>query len=286
MVAPLLRSPSPPLDRGSMKRRIYEILTNPRADDIIGRLVSFALLLLIAANVTASVLETDVELARGAPRFFRWFERVSVVIFTGEYLLRLWSCTADPRFAAGLKGRLRLAMTPMSLVDLAAIAPSFVELFLPGVVDLRFLRVLRLLRLFRLMRVRRLADAFSMLVRVIYSKRLELGVSMAVVVVAMLLAAGAMYMIEHTQPGTQFTSIPRAMWWSICTVTTIGYGDMVPTSSLGQTVAGFVAFIGICSLALPVGILSSGFLEEINRKRADPVVPDRSACPHCGGSLG
>jgi voltage-gated potassium channel len=86
-----------------------------------------------------------------------------------------------------------------------------------------------------------------------------------------------MYMVEHTQPDTQFTSIPRSMWWSICTVTTIGYGDMVPTSPLGQAIAGFVAFVGICALALPVGILSSGFIEELNRKKVAS-----ATCPHCG----
>lgn len=267
-----------------MRRWIYEVLTGPRANDPIGRVISFALLLLIAANVTASVLETDVELARQAPGLFRWFERVSLVVFTAEYVLRLWSCTADPRFSGVIRGRLRVALTPMSIIDLAAIAPSYIELLLPGMFDLRFLRVLRLLRLFRLLRVGGLAHAFSTLVRVLSSRRVELGITAAIVVVAMLLSAGAMYMVEHTQPNTQFTSIPRSMWWSICTVTTIGYGDMVPTSALGQTIAGFVAFVGICALALPVGILSSGFIEELNRKKRAASEPGRP-CPHCGGTL-
>jgi voltage-gated potassium channel len=265
-----------------MRRRVYEVLTNPSREDRLGRVVNFALLLLIAANVTASVIETDAEIRRSAPGFFHSFETISVIIFTIEYVLRLWSCTADPRFARPFAGRLRQLTRPMALVDLAAIAPFYGELLLPGTLDLRFLRVLRLLRVFRLLRVGPLAEAFARLTRVIQAKRVELGVSMTIVAVAMLLAAGAMYAIEHSLPNTQFTSIPRAMWWSIVTITTIGYGDMTPQSPLGQFVAGVVAFLGICSIALPVGIISSGYLDELTRDKQHPTT---SACPHCGSDI-
>lgn len=134
-----------------MRRRVYEVLTNPRSDDRVGRIVSIGLLGLIAANVVASVLETDAKLAQDAPGFFKWFELVSVAVFTVEYLLRLWSCTAVPRFSGTIRGRIRYGLSLMALIDLASILPFFLSLLLPGVVDLRFLRVLRLLRLFRLL---------------------------------------------------------------------------------------------------------------------------------------
>ncbi len=264
-----------------MRRRIYEILTNPGPRDTLGRLISFGLLLLIAANVTTSVLATDPDVARAGREFFPRFEKVSVAIFTAEYLLRLWSCTADPRFADGLRGRLRMATSPMALVDIAAILPFYIDLLFPGTMDLRFLRVLRLLRLFRLLRARRLSEASATLVRVIYAKRMELAVTLSVVMVAVLLSAAAIFLAEHGQPDTQFTSIPRAMWWSIVTVTTIGYGDMVPYTAAGRVIAGFVAFIGICAVALPVGIFSSGFVEEINRRK-DDAADKEATCPHCG----
>lgn len=264
-----------------MKRRVYEVLTNPRRDDRIGRLISFGLLLLIAANVVANVLETDAEIHAGAPGFFRSFEIISIAVFTVEYALRLWSCTEDPRFQGAVRGRLRQALRPMAVIDLLAIGPFYVELLLPGTLDLRFLRVLRVLRIFRLIHVGPLAEAFARLIRVVQAKRLELGVSMTVVAVAMLLAAGAMYAVEHELSDTQFTSIPRAMWWSIVTITTLGYGDMVPQSPLGQVIAGIVAFVGICAVALPVGIISSGYLDDINRRKA--AAPTR--CPHCGEDL-
>jgi voltage-gated potassium channel len=268
-----------------LRPRVHEILNNPPIGDLIGRTIAFALLALIAANATASVLATDVDIARRAPAFFYWFEVISVIIFTIEYVARVWSSAADPRYGTGIRGRLRMMVSPLALLDLVSILPFYVELLSPGTLDLRFLRIMRLLRLFRLMRVRRLAEALSVLTRIVSSKRAELGVTLAFVVVAMLLAAGAMYAVEHGEPDTKFTSIPRAMWWAIVTVTTIGYGDMVPTSPLGQVIAGIVAFVGICAIALPVGILSSGFIDELNRKKAQAeTVPSRS-CPHCGGTV-
>ncbi|KAB2896106.1 MAG: ion transporter [Kofleriaceae bacterium] len=265
-----------------MRRRIYEILNDPRPDDRVGRAISLALLVLIAANVSANVLETDAEIAARAPEFFRTFEIISVGVFTVEYLLRLWASREDPRFG-GTFGWVRMMFTPMALVDMASIAPFYVTLVAPQTLDFRYLRILRLLRVFRLLRSRGVSDAFATLARVLQSKRVEIGVTIAVVGAAMLLSAGAMYMVEHREPDTQFTSIPRTMWWAIVTITTIGYGDMVPATPLGKVLGGFVGFLGICALALPVGILSSGFIEEINRKekaRADD--HGDGICPTCG----
>lgn len=259
-----------------MRRRVFEILTGPRHDDVVGRVISGLLLLLIAANVTASVLETDAGIARRAPGFFRWFEIVSVVVFSVEYVLRIWSCTADKTYAHPIRGRLKQMSRPMSIVDLVAIAPFYVDLLLPGMLDLRFLRALRLLRLFRLMRIASLAEAFATLARVLRGKRPALFVTLTVVIVAMVVSAGAMYFVEHEHADTPFTSIPRAMWWAIVTITTVGYGDMVPVTAVGQLIAGLVAFIGICALALPVGIVSSGYIDELNRRQA------QEPCPHCG----
>lgn len=261
------------------RKRTYEVLNNPRPEDRVGRLVSLLLLVLIAANVTANILETDASIAAAAPRFFAVFELTSVAVFSVEYVLRIWSCVEDPRFARRL-GRLRMVASPMGLIDLAAIAPFYVTRFGPSSIDLRYIRVLRLLRVFRLLRSRRVAESFAMLNRVLQSKRIEIGVTVAVVASAMLLSAGAMYMVEHQEPNTQFTSIPRTMWWAIITITTIGYGDMVPVTAAGKVLGGFVGFVGICALALPVGILSSGFIEEINRKAAANA--EAQKCPTCG----
>lgn len=268
-----------------MKHRVHQILTNHAPGDRVGRTVNLLLLSLIAANVLASVLETDQDIHARAPAFFAVFESISVAVFSVEYVLRVWSCTVDPRFRGAVRGRLRMMATPMAVIDLLAIAPSLVQRLLPGALDLRFLRALRLLRLFRLMRIGRLGHAFSTLARVIHTKRVELGVTLAFVVVATIIAAGAMYLVEHGRPGTGFSSIPRSMWWAVVTITTVGYGDLVPETPLGQLVGGLVAFVGICALALPVGILSSGFIDEISRQRSEAKQGPAPTCPHCGGAL-
>ena len=266
-----------------MKRRVFEVLNAQRPTDCVSRVITSALLLLIAANVTASVLETDADIAAQAPAFFVWFERISVCVFALEYLLRVWSCTADYRFARPVVGRLRYVVSPLAIIDLASIAPSIINIVLPGALDLRFLRVLRLLRLFRLFRFGRPAEAFGTLSRVIAAKGAELGVTLVVVLIAMLISAGLMYVVESGHPGSHFTSMPRAMWWAIVTITTVGYGDLTPVTPIGQALGGLVAFIGICALALPVGILSSGYIDELNnRKKARAA---HGTCPTCGQAL-
>lgn len=264
-----------------LRRRVHEILTSHGPHDGLGRVVNGLLLLLIGANVVANVVETDREIAARAPGFFASFEAVSVAVFAVEYVLRLWAATVDPRFAHPVWGRVRFALRPTSLVDLMVIAPYYVYLLLPGSVDLRFLRAVRLLRIARLFRSERLRAVFATLGRVLHAKRTELAVTLVLVTLAVLVSAGAIYLVEHREPGTPFTSIPRAMWWAVVTITTVGYGDMAPATPLGQLIGGVVAFVGICAIALPVGILSSGYVEEVNRART----AESHRCPHCGGAL-
>lgn len=261
-----------------MRQRIYDILTQPARTDVLGRAISYGLLLVIAVNVTASILVTDANIAASAPVLFRTVAHVSVAVFTVEYLLRLWSAGSRPEYFS-FGGRIRFALHPMMVIDLLSIAPFYVEMLFPGTIDLSFLRVLRLMRIFRLLDAGPLRTAFGRIVRVARAKRTELAVSFVFILVAMMLAAGAMYWVEQDEPNTAFTSIPRAMWWSLVTITTIGYGDMTPTSPLGQFVAGFVAFLGICAVALPVGIVSSGYIDEINTAKRDEF------CPHCHAKL-
>lgn len=270
-------------------RRIYEILgNNLRTGDVLGSAISISLLCLIAANVLVSIVESEPSVHLLAPRFFLWFEWISVGVFTAEYLLRLWSCVVDPRYSRPIRGRLRMMLSPLALVDLIAIFPFYMDLFVPHVIDLRFLRALRLLRMFRLLRIDPLAEALTTVLRVLRRKRLQLLVSFAIVVVAIFISAGAIYVVEHGEPDTRFTSIPHAMWWSVVTITTIGYGDMVPATAVGKIIGGFVSFVGICAVALPVGIVSSGFIEEVGRRsRAAAIARARElkTCPHCGGDL-
>ncbi len=283
----------------NVRRRVYELLIDPPEGDRLAKGVSLFILGLIAVNVIVSVAETEPDLARAYPRFFFYFEAFSVAVFTLEYVGRLWAATWNPEYQGAIRGRLKIASEPLTIIDLVAIAPFYLQVFIPGL-DLRFVRALRLFRLFRIFKVGRYAESFTILVKVIRKRREELAVATVIVVIMVVLAASAMWLCEHQAQPEEFRNVPRAMWWAIITITTIGYGDVTPETTAGQIVGGLVAYLGICIFALPVAILGGAFLEEVQERRErasqEPEAPEpqgekggaprsecsHTVCPHCG----
>jgi voltage-gated potassium channel len=257
------------------RRRVWRLLA-PGGDDVAARVVDALILGLIVLNV-AAVVAGSVESVRA-----RWgaaldaFEVVSVVVFTVEYLGRLWAAPEDPRYRSAVAGRLRWAVTPLALIDLAAVLPFFLPLL--GV-DLRVARAIRLLRLVRLAKAARYVRALSLLGAVLRGKREELGLTAVVVGLLVLVSATLMYHVEHGVQPEAFSSIPATLWWAVVTLTTVGYGDVVPVTAAGRVLGACVAILGIGLFALPTAILGSGFMEELERRRSG------SSCPHCGGPL-
>lgn len=250
----------------AVRKRIYEIIAEPPEGDRLGNFVTGAILVLIAVNVTVGVLETVDALHSRYASFFYWFEFVSVVIFTIEYLLRIWGCTSQASFSNPIGGRMKYASQPMSVIDFLAIAPFYLQFLLPSGMDLRFVRVLRLFRLFRLFRMASLVTAINTVRNVFVSKKEQLSIAVVVLMLVVVLSASLMYLVEGSQPNSKFTSIPQSMWWSMVTVTTIGYGDMYPETSVGQLLGAIIAFVGVCVFALPVAILGAGFIEELGKE--------------------
>lgn len=233
-----------------------------------------ALLVLILLNVLAVVLESVPSLGAAYGRLFNAFEYFSVAAFTLEYLARLWCCTADPRYAHPLGGRVRYALSPMALIDLAAILPSY--LFFVDA-DLRVIRALRLLRLARLGKVGRYSEAAIVLMRVLRAKREEMLLTLSLVGLLGVVFASLAYYAEHQAQPEAFPDIPHALWWAFVTITTVGYGDLAPITPLGKIIGVCTAVLGILMIALPTGVLGAAFVDELNRKHKKEVV-----CPHCG----
>ena len=227
------------------------------------------------ANWPAKMVGVDALHDRYAA-WFRGFEAFSLAVFLTEYVLRVWSITAKPEYAHPVKGRLRFATTPFAIIDLLAIAPAFFPGQFLGA-DLRLLRVLRMLRLLKLTKY---SDSFRVLTTVLRKSREELVMAFSLVMVALLLVSTFMYYAERQAQPERFASIPDAMYWGIISLTTTGYGDVVPQTHAGKLLAGATAILGVAVIALPVGILASGFVEELNRRRR------QEACPHCGKELG
>ncbi len=262
------------------RKAVHAVLeAQPGTATGLARVVSVSLLALIAANVVAVILESVQSLKAMAPGAFDAFEWFSVAIFSVEYALRVWSCVEDERYRRAVVGRLRFALSPMALVDLAAIAPAFLPAVLP--MDLRMLRGLRLFRLARIFKVARYSDALAVLGGVLRAKASELLITAMAGLLLLVLASSAMFYAENEAQPETFSSIPASMWWGVVTLTTVGYGDIYPITPVGKVLGGVIGLMGIGLFALPAGILAGGFAEELRRRRADPVV-----CPHCGRELG
>jgi voltage-gated potassium channel len=263
----------------NLKQVMYEYLEEvPRSAG--PRLVQMAIMAIIILNVAAVVVGTvpsevpDADLEDRHRELFTWCERLSVGVFTVEYLLRLWSVTVDARYSEPLRGRLRYALTPLCLVDLASILPFYFQI--SGSVAMR---ALRLVRIFRIFKLGHYSIAIKSLNRALVGKRAELGVTVFVIGILLVLVSTVMYYAEHDAQKDKFSSIPATMWWGIVTLTTVGYGDISPITPLGKVMGGVVAVFGIGIVALPAGILGSAFIQEYSETK------EAARCPHCGKEL-
>jgi voltage-gated potassium channel len=264
--------------RGSMslRRRTWELLEAAHPGDRLSRQFDIGILLLIAANVLAVVLETVPSIDARFGTAFVWFERFSVALFSAEYLARVWSAPTDERYREAPTGRLRYMVSPLALVDLLAVLPFFLP-FLGA--DLRFARALRLMRFFRVAKAGRYIPALRLFRAVAVAKKDELILTSCVLVLLLLVASSLMYFAEQSSQPEAFSSIPATMWWAVATLTTVGYGDVYPVTTFGRVLGAAAAILGIGLFALPTAILGSGFVDEIAKRKA----PQR--CPHCGMDL-
>jgi len=238
----------------SYRQWLYQILENHNYD-FISRLVNIALVLLIVSNVLVIIASSEPELNQRFHRYFFTFEIFSLVIFTIEYLLRVWVS-----IEAG-QSRLKYIFTPMAIIDLLAIAPSFLLLFGN---DLLILRTLRLVRVFKLSRYSRSMD---LLITVSKQEAETIFSAIFVLWIMIVISATGIHLVEGEIQPEEFGSIPRALWWATVTLTTVGYGDVVPITVAGRVLGIVIVITGIGMAALPAGILASGFTSEVNRRR-------------------
>lgn len=259
----------------TLKKRTYEILNVSKEKGDLSWWVDMLLITLISLNALALILETVQSIYEDYAVFFYYFELVSVLIFSIEYVLRIWSVNEAPEYRKPFAGNLRYALTPLALIDLLAVLPFYLPLL--GF-DFRIARTLRLFRLLRLFKISRYTKALRHISKVFQDKQEELGISLTFTTLLLLLASTLMYYAEHETQPEAFSSIPETMWWGIATLTTVGYGDVYPVTAIGKLLGGVIAVIGIGLFALPTGILASGFSEELSKD-------DASACPHCGEAL-
>ena len=246
-----------------------------------GRSVDVAIIVLIFRNIVALILETVESIYSAHQATFALIENVSIAVFSVEYILRIWSCTTNPRYAHPVSGRLRFLVSPLGIIDLLAILPFFLPFF--GV-DLRFVRTVRLLRIFRIVKLARYSRALRLLGHVVHQRKEELLSIFFVLLTLLIISSSLMFFAEHSVQPEVFSSIPTTMWWGIVTLTTVGYGDAYPITPLGQTIGAIIAVLGIGMFALPAGILGAGFTDELQKMRQSGE-GEPTRCHHCGELL-
>jgi voltage-gated potassium channel len=248
-----------------LRRQAYAILENV-ADEPAARWLNRLLIGLIIANVAAIVLGSVTSINVRYRAWFAAFEWLSIILFTFEYLARVWAAVErnDGRYQAPVWGRLHYMLSPLALIDLLAILPFYLAFLVP--VDLRFMRIFRLFLIFKLTRYH---ASMSLLGRVVRNEARPIAAALFVLATLLMVAASFAFIAEHEAQPEVFASIPDAMWWAIVTMTTVGYGDMVPVTTFGKVIGGAIAVLGLGMVALPAGLLASGFSEQLHqRKRA------------------
>jgi voltage-gated potassium channel len=248
-------------DGRTLRARVAEIIFGH--DTWAGKAFDVSLIVAILASVSVVMLETVSSLHEAFGPALRGAEWFFTVLFTIEYGVRLW-CTPQP---------LRYARSFFGLVDLVSILPTYLSLFLPGTQALLVVRALRLLRIFRVLKLGEYTSQASSLGHALARSRQKITVFLAVVVTLVLVLGSLMYLVEG--PANGFTSIPRAVYWAIVTLTTVGYGDITPHTVAGQVLASVVMILGYGIIAVPTGIVT------VELGRGDGSGPVRS-CRRCG----
>lgn len=259
------------------KIRIYGII-QPGDED--SRSFEYFIMGLIVLNVMAVVLDTVNWIYVRYSTFFHVFEAFSIAVFSLEYILRVWTCTVDPRFRHPVKGRFHYMITPLAIIDLLAVLPFYLYFILP---DMRFLRVVRLFRLFRVLKLARYSEALQTFFDVLKLKKEEMVIMVFTILILLIIFSSLLYEAEHAAQPEAFSSIPAAMWWGIVTLTTVGYGDLYPKTVIGKFIGSIVVILGIGLFALPAGVLASGFAEVLQRKKEEK--RKQTVCPHCGRNI-
>lgn len=248
---------------GELRRTLYAVVETGYQGYPPGRAFDIALVAIILVNIAATAMATVPGTGPEWLMVFRTVEWVAVGIFTVEYLTRIWVSVEDPH-AQGINPwtwRLRYLATPLAIIDLIAILPSYVELIVGAAWE--FTLVLRVLRLFKLLRF---TGAFDTIFAVIRAERQPLIATFCVIAVILLLISTMAYVAEREAQPDKFGSIPAALYWGVVTLATVGYGDLAPVTPLGRVTGALGAVLGILGFAMPAGIIASGFIEELRRR--------------------
>jgi voltage-gated potassium channel len=247
----------------SIRNALYKQFTSTDRPEGRMSFLNGLVIALIVVGIVAVVIETEPTIYDPNKTFFAQLDLSLGCIFSLEYVARLWAIGEDPKYA-GITGRLRYIFSPIAIVDFLAIAPLFISVVSN---DFFLLRLARLMRILAMGRFGRYSRALQEFVQVIRTRWYELFISILLVVVTVLVSSSIMYMVEGSEQPENFGSIPRALWWGVVTLSTVGYGDVYPKTVLGKICCSLIIIAGIGLIAVPTGILAAAFSEVFMQRR-------------------
>lgn len=277
-----------------LRERVYRLIDEDNvAESKSNDKLSSFIMLMIVLSIIAVILESDKAISEKYHAIFYWFEVIAVILFTFEYISRIYTARLLHSDLPPGKAVRKYILSPMAVIDFLAIIPFYIELAfglmgLHNVLDLRFIRVLRLMRLLRIFKLNRYNTSLQMIGDVLKEEKEKLYITIFMTFILLVLSSALVYTVEHESQPEAFPNIYSSMWWAIATLTTVGYGDVFPVTAMGKILAGVIALLGIGLVALPTGILSGSFVQAINEKKErehqllhDENVEHKHTCPHC-----
>lgn len=250
------------MDR-NYRKKLYEIIFE--AETPAGKAFDLVLIILIVITVLAIILESVPAINSRYGTWLKLIEWVITILFTIEYIVRIWASPKSFRYISSFYG----------IIDFLAIIPTYLGVIFTGAMGFAVIRGLRLLRIFRILKITRYSNEGWIIIEALKASRVKILVFLFAVVTIVLIIGTMMYLIEGEYSG--FTSIPASIYWTIVTLTTVGYGDMTPVSDFGKFIASFVMIIGYGIIAVPTGIVTFE-LATSARKSADLKL---KVCPEC-----
>lgn len=270
-----------------VKKIIFECILSPVKENTASRIFdSFIMLLIFLSIISVFIMTFPVSDKFAA--ILNKLEHFSLIVFSIEYLMRLWTADYIYPESGKINSRLRYIVSGMAIIDLIAILPFFLPMFLP--VNLVGIRAFRLLRLLRIFKFNRYSEALSSIGEVVKKKYHEMIVSVMFVFILLIIVSLLIYYVEHDAQPDKFANAFSGLWWAVATLTTVGYGDIYPITVLGKILGAIIAIMGIGMVAVPAGILSSGFVEMLEKQNSNNdeqkiQSDEKKYCPHCGKKL-
>jgi len=248
----------------TFRQRVHALVFPSEYGGTLHNMFDTFIVIWVIISVLAVILESVHSIHYLLSLEFLILDAIAVSIFTLEYCLRLYCCVEEPGYQKAVSGRLKLAKSTSSIIDLLAIAPFFLEVFLHHLFDLRFMRVFRLLRLLKLTRY---TGATNSLSKVIVREWPVMAASAFIMLLLVVMTASLGYLFEHEAQPEKFENIPQSIYWAVITLASVGYGDISPITPAGRAMTIVLAFIGIGIFAIPAALLSSAFSDQLKMDR-------------------